>query len=594
MPKKKTDAEFVNELKEKAPNILPLEQYTNSKTKIKCECKICGFQWRVTPAHLLSGRGCPSCSKQVSADKRRYSQEEFANKVHSIHPNIEVVGEYINSQTKVKVHCTKCNNTWTVVPASLLYGTGCPKCSRRYRRNTAEFIDELKQISPHITVIGEYINAHTKIRVRCERCGNEWDGDAISLLKGSECPNCLHSQTSIVEQILYLSLCFLLGNSNVYNRDKSLIDKELDIFIPGLQLAIEFGAWYWHSNRLDRDIEKEQLCEQKGIKLITIYESCPDNTDTGKLKNVICYKENISAEKNYLTIKAFLIDMCKTYNLNESLLHEQWDRIITKAKEESRKKDAEYFSSELSQVNPTIKYIKSYSGIKDPVYVECLTCGTQWHASSAYDLLHGHGCPECAKIKRSVSQRMDAKEFKERVNTVNPDIELLENFISLKTPILCRCKVCGTQWKAKPDSILYKTRKCPACSKVTKKTNEQFLEELSALNKNIIPLENYKNGRTKILFKCKKCKHEWSASPHDILQGTGCPKCAHRIPITTEEFVKRVQTVNKDIEILGTYHNSKTKIQCRCKKCGYEWSGLPSNLLKGAGCRKCSRRKNNQ
>jgi len=34
--------------------------------KIKCRCKVDGFEWKVTPGNLLSGKGCPKCGYKKS------------------------------------------------------------------------------------------------------------------------------------------------------------------------------------------------------------------------------------------------------------------------------------------------------------------------------------------------------------------------------------------------------------------------------------------------------------------------------------------------------------------------------------------------
>lgn len=46
-------------------------EYKNNSTPIKCKCKICGYEWFVTPNKLTQGRGCPSCySVKLSAGER--------------------------------------------------------------------------------------------------------------------------------------------------------------------------------------------------------------------------------------------------------------------------------------------------------------------------------------------------------------------------------------------------------------------------------------------------------------------------------------------------------------------------------------------
>ena len=588
MPKKKTNDEFINELQLKNPSINPLEPYINSVTKIQCECRICGHKWLATPSHLLHGEGCPVCARNRGALKRKYSQQDFSLKVSRIHPSIVVLGDYTNSKTKILVHCNACENTWNVVPSSLLNGTGCPKCNKRYRRNSADFRAELKQINPRLSVLGDYINAHRKIKVHCNRCGMEWYAEPNSLLKGNDCPSCSHSQTSVVEQIIYYAFINLVGVNEVFNRDIIAIGKELDVYVPSLKMAIEFGAWYWHSIKLEVDIEKEWLCEKEGIHLITIYEGFPKNVEITGLKNAVCYENTISNEKDYITIQELLLTICNKYGLDPSSIIECWEEIIKKAKEDCRKKDAEDFAKELSLKQPSIEYLGEYTGSKNSVYVLCKKCGAKWYASSAYDLLHGHGCPKCSNEQRRLSQRMSTEAFKNQVAEVNPHFEVLEEYKGSTVSIKCRCNKCGNVWFANPGSIRYKKKNCPKCSRVTKKTNDTFIEELKTVSNSIQPLEKYINGRTGIRFKCYKCGYEWTAKPHDVLHGTGCPRCAHRIAITHVEFVERVQKANEQIQIIGEFIDTKTKVKCRCKVCNYEWFGIPSNLMKGAGCRNCA------
>lgn len=57
--------------------------------------------------------------------------EKFKNEIKEINKNIEILGEYVNNKTKIHAKCNVCGYEWNVVPASLLNGHGCPKCSRK-------------------------------------------------------------------------------------------------------------------------------------------------------------------------------------------------------------------------------------------------------------------------------------------------------------------------------------------------------------------------------------------------------------------------------------------------------------------------------
>lgn len=127
-----------------------------------------------------------------------------------------------------------------------------------------------------------------------------------------------------------------------------------------------------------------------------------------------------------------------------------------------------------------------------------------------------------------------------------------------------------------------------------KKTHEEYVAELVVKNPDVEVIGQYNGTHTKIMHRCLKdgCGYEWLAAPHDILVGTGCPKCAGNIKKTHEEFVDEMKDVNRDILILGKYKNASTKIECKCliDRCGHVWSAKPSHLLSGHGCPKCSHR----
>lgn len=59
---------------------------------------------------------------------RKLTQEEFEEKVHLLLPDITIVDFYVNKRTRIKVRCNKCGNTWTPIADSLLRGHGCSVC----------------------------------------------------------------------------------------------------------------------------------------------------------------------------------------------------------------------------------------------------------------------------------------------------------------------------------------------------------------------------------------------------------------------------------------------------------------------------------
>ena len=76
-------------------------------------------------------------------------------------------------------------------------------------------------------------------------------------------------ENNIVEFLNKNKINFKKNNRNILN------GKELDFYLPEYNLAIEFNGTYWHSS-LYKDknyhYNKSKLCEEKGIRLIHIWE----------------------------------------------------------------------------------------------------------------------------------------------------------------------------------------------------------------------------------------------------------------------------------------------------------------------------------
>jgi len=67
-----------------------------------------------------------------------------------------------------------------------------------------------------------------------------------------------------------------LGVTNIVTNNRKLIGKELDIFLPDFNLAIEYNGIYWHHDQIPHitktyHYDKFKRCEDKGITLFTIF-----------------------------------------------------------------------------------------------------------------------------------------------------------------------------------------------------------------------------------------------------------------------------------------------------------------------------------
>lgn len=122
--------------------------------------------------------------------RKRKTHKEYVDEIFVINPNIEVVGMYIDANTKIMHRCKIDGYEWLVSPHSLLRGNGCPMCYGNIKKTHDAYVKELSKINPNIEVIGNYINNKVKILHRCKIDGYKWEVSPSSLLSGNGCPVC--------------------------------------------------------------------------------------------------------------------------------------------------------------------------------------------------------------------------------------------------------------------------------------------------------------------------------------------------------------------------------------------------------------------
>ena len=190
LSKTKTNEDFVNELKVINPYIEPLEEYVNSNTKMLFRCKIEGYEWRTTPAKVLSGKGCPCC-----AGNARRTIEEIRHILAE--RNITLLStEYINIHTKIKVMCNDCGHIWEAEPNALLnVGCGCPKCYGNIKKTHEEFMQEIAHLLDRYKILSEYQGANESIKCECIKCGHIFYATPSNLLRGHGCGHCHRAYT---------------------------------------------------------------------------------------------------------------------------------------------------------------------------------------------------------------------------------------------------------------------------------------------------------------------------------------------------------------------------------------------------------------
>ena len=292
-------------------------------------------------------------------------------------------------------------------------------------------------------------------------CGHEWSAIPGTLLSGNGCPRCNHSQTSFVEQCLYETMCLRLGEQRVISRDRGTVGSELDILIPDMKLAFEYGAWFWHERRFDRDIEKRDECARRGIRLIECYDAFPPNRELPFQTDCLTYRCPLGQYSNRESLIEYL-NRCLQYLDEPQLVQSELNLVISKAYRNSRRKTTEQFAEELLGINPDIEVVGSYESSSSKIEVRCKKCGKTWR-TSPHNLLNGTGCPTCQLKVNAANRTFSQEEFEQRLAIANPNICLVSPFRKTHSPVKVRCRSCGHVWTASASNLLHGSG-CPKCS----------------------------------------------------------------------------------------------------------------------------------
>ena len=162
---------------------------------------------------------------------KRKTINEFKNEIKQIFGDkVEVLGNYVNSQTKILVRFTECGHEEMKTPTKLLTGQECGKCKgKRISRIKTKTQDVVKQqlLDRNLELLSEYIGSHEKILVRNLKCGHTYMAQPNNIInRNSGCPVCYgHKDLEGFKkkiQELYPNEYSVLGNYK-NNRTKILV-----------------------------------------------------------------------------------------------------------------------------------------------------------------------------------------------------------------------------------------------------------------------------------------------------------------------------------------------------------------------------------
>ena len=198
--KRLTVDEFKSAVEKVQPNKIDLSKvtsYTNAQTHVDCICKICSWEWKAKPMHLMKKEkptGCPKCigRHKTPVDFMKLSSDKFGEGV------FQLIGDFINMVTDIKMKCSK-GHTFDISPLiHLRPGSlgGCKECqsiacSERNSYTQEQWIEKANDVHKNYYTYPRttYTGSGNKVIITCPEHG-DFLQDPASHLMGCGCPKC--------------------------------------------------------------------------------------------------------------------------------------------------------------------------------------------------------------------------------------------------------------------------------------------------------------------------------------------------------------------------------------------------------------------
>lgn len=278
-----TTEDFIAAVEKKFPGQFLFDKtvYINQRKPVILTCKKHG-DITVIPKIFLSGCGCEHCKEE----KRQYFKDSFperARKVHPIEENLDYSESvYVDNHTELKIICHNLDEygiehgEFWQTPAHHLSGEGCPKCKGNIKLTGDDFVIRGKKVhGDDFTYFLEKYNGYNEnTDIKCNKCGKIFQQTPHNHLKGEGCPHCCGNISKPESDINDFISTYVEVDSN--NRKILNNSKEIDIFVPSMNIAFEYDGLVWHSEKFGKDkkyhLNKTEECFKNGIQLYHIFE----------------------------------------------------------------------------------------------------------------------------------------------------------------------------------------------------------------------------------------------------------------------------------------------------------------------------------
>lgn len=259
----------------------------SNKQKIDIICSVHGVFSQAVSSHINAKQGCPRCNGNY-----RKSTDEVLEEIRLVHGNKFTYSpfKYRNNKQKIKINCSV-HGEFSQAIKEHIKGSGCPKCARNAKMDTATFIEKAnkKHKNKYDYSCTDYVRTDEVVLIRCYKHG-EFQQTPHAHLAGYGCTKCVSNSSKKENEWLDS-----LGISTIKRQQRLKLGDKIrvvDGFDPVTNTVYEFYGDYFHGNEMYYDHgwtnrlngqtfaelykktkEKEALIKAAGYNLMAIWES---------------------------------------------------------------------------------------------------------------------------------------------------------------------------------------------------------------------------------------------------------------------------------------------------------------------------------
>lgn len=289
---------FLERAKKYSNFTFDLASYETLDSIIKITHTTCGTSYsKKAKEHLRSG-SCPYCSDKTFKGLDNFIKE--SKKLYGEKYTYELT-KYVNNSTPLWVTCNV-HGSIKKNPKDFLKGYGCKDCNKeseelrlKRQRDWVQLCNKKHNFKYAYNFV-HYTTYDAEVNIVCPKHGI-FSQKASNHRNGKGCPRCAKGNVSKPETDLvnWLRDTFNLDVIQTYRDISKIGFKSLDVYIPSLQLAVEYnGIQFHHSSKgiskfYDKTykentyhLDKYNLCKKYDINLVHIFSN--ENLDTWKSK----------------------------------------------------------------------------------------------------------------------------------------------------------------------------------------------------------------------------------------------------------------------------------------------------------------------